>query len=141
MKTSAQMAQEYIDEYPKIERANNEYFIKFFSGNNGKSIKGKECKFLNYYMDLAYLDTMFIDSKEKDFWDKFNSSTEHKVYMWGSSILFDFNENFYYELPGLHEKFENNQSLIVKNKRLKIAKLDFDLSIVEDMFESDIIIL
>ncbi len=141
MKTSKEIAQEYINEYPKVERSKDEYFIKNFSGNNGKSIKGRECKLLNYYMDLAHLDTMFIDSKEKDFWNKLNNSTEHKIYMWGSSILFDFNEKFYYELPGLHEKFENNQSLIVKNKRFKIAKIDVDSSMVEDIFESDIIIL
>lgn len=141
MKTSKEMAQEYINEYPKAERSKDECFIKYFTGNKGNSIEGKICKLLNFYMDLEYLDTIFIDSKEKHFFDKINSSKEHNVYMWGSSILFDFNENFYYELPGLHEKFVNEQSLIIENKRFKLARFDIDLNVVEDIFESDIIIL
>lgn len=141
MKTSEEMAQEYINEYPKTERNKDEYFVKYFTGNNGKSIEGKTCKLLNFYMDLEHSDSIFIDSKEKHFFDKLNSSNEYNVYMWGSSILFDFNENFYYEVPGLHEKFENEQSLIVKNKRFKIARFNIDLNVVEDIFESDIIIL
>ncbi|NCQ50296.1 hypothetical protein GW796_00035 [archaeon] len=138
MKTSKEIAQAYINQYPKIEN-DNEYFITYYKGNKGNKIKGKELKCLNFFMEENYLDTLFIDSKEKEFWDKFNNSTESKIYIWKSSILFDFGDKFYYELASLDERIINHP--FVKNNKIIIAKTNIELQKIETDFEVDIIIL
>lgn len=141
MKTSKEMAQEYIDEYPKVERTEDECLFEYYKGNNGNEIKAKKTKYLKYYLDLNNLDTLLIDSKEKEFWDKVSSSVDCTVYLWGSSILFDFNENFYYELPCLRNELGGTNCFILKNKKSYIAKFNKDLEKFEEAFETDIIIL
>ncbi|NCQ50295.1 hypothetical protein GW796_00030 [archaeon] len=141
MKTSKQMAQEYIDEYSQVERNENECLFEYYKGNNGNEIKAKKTKYLKHYLDLNNLDTLLIDSKEKEFWDKINGSLACTVYMWGSSILFDFNENFYYELPCLRNELSGSDSFILKNQKSYIAKFNKNLENFEESFETDIIIL
>jgi hypothetical protein len=138
MKTSKQMAQEYIDEYPQAPKRSG-YFIDYFGGKNGNKIKGKERKSLKYFMELNYLDTLFVVANETEFWDKFKSPLSRTVYMWGSSVLFDFNDNFYYELRNLEQEIIDNP--IINNGKINIAKLNTQLQSVEDVFETDIIIL
>jgi hypothetical protein len=137
MKTSKEIAQEYIDEYPQAEH--DGYFIKYYKGSSGNKIKGKELKCLNFFMEENYLDTVFIDSKENNFWDKFTSSINRTIYIWENSILFDFNENYYYELAALDERIINHK--FIKNKKIIIAKINIELQKVETDFEVDIIFL
>jgi hypothetical protein len=139
MKTSSQIAQEYIDEYPKVERNKDECLFDYYVGNNGKEIKGKNRKSLKYLMELNYLDTLFVDSAQKEFWDKLTSSTNRNIYMWGSSVLFDFNDNFYYELRNIEQAIIDNPT--INSGKIKIAKINMQLQSVEDVFETDIIVL
>lgn len=139
MKTSSQMAKEYINEYPKVERDEDACLFDYYVGNNGKEIDGKNRVPMKYLMDLNFLDTLFVDSEQKEFWSKLASSVNRNVYMWGSSVLFDFDDNFYYELRGVEQSIID--STITSSGKIKIVKINIQLQSVEDVFETDIIVL
>lgn len=141
MKTSKEIAQEYINEYPKVERSKDEYLFENYVGNNGNKIKAKKRKYLKYYTDTVNFGSLFIDSREKEFWDKVINSVDYTVYIWGSSILFDFGDNFYYQLCDFDEDIGNTYNYIITNKIAYIIKYNFDSKDIEETFESDIIIL
>ncbi len=141
MKTSKEMAQEYIDEYPKVEKNKDEYLFESYVGNNGNKIRAKKRKYLKYYTDDINLGVLFIDSQEEEFWSKIKNSKNNYVYMWGSSILFDFDENFYYQLCNFDEDIGKTYQNIITEKKAFICKYNNDSKNVEETFESDIIIL
>ena len=132
-----EILQEYLKMFPKEEH--NGYFIESYQGSNGNFIQGKKLKCLNFFTEKNYINTVFIDAKEEDFWKKIDSSIENKIYLLESSIVFDFNDNYYYELAPLNEIIINNE--IVKNNKIIIVKFNFDLNKVERDVEVDIIIL
>lgn len=141
MKTTQEIAQEYINEYPKVERNEEECLFENYIGNNGNKIKAKKRKYLEYYTDTVNFGSLFIDSKEKEFWDKLISSNNITTYIWGSSILFDFGDNFYYQLCNFDEDIGNTYNYIMTNKSAYIIRYNSDLKDVEEIYKSDIIIL
>lgn len=135
-----EILQEYLKMFPKEEKNDDEYFLfSHYSGKNGNKIKAKQRHSLKYFMELNYLDTLFISSEETEFWEKFNNSVDYKIYLWGSSLLFDFNESYYYELRGIEQVIIDHPS--VNNGKIIIAKINIELQEVETDFEVDIIIL
>lgn len=135
-----EMLQEYLKMFPKEENHNEGYSLfSHYSGKNGHKIKAKKTQLLKYFMELNYLDTLFIDSEEKEFWNKFKSPLKRNIFLWGSSLLFDFNNNYYYELAGIEQTIIDNP--FVNSGKIIVAKINIELKIVEEDFEVDIIVL
>lgn len=141
MKTSKEIALEYIDEYPKVERSEVNCLFENYIGNNGNKIKAKKRKSIQYYTDTVNFGSLFIDSKEKEFWDKVISSNDTTTYIWGSSILFDFGDNFYYQLCDFDEDIGNTYNYIMTNKVAHIIRYNFDSNHIEETFEFNMIVL